>query len=87
MRFPENNFVAEALETAKKAYLTEAKKKENLSLIEEIMECLNDSICEHVINGFVTLKLEVNECKIHSYKILEGKQFSVDESCYKTDDE
>lgn len=77
-----NNIVSEALEIAKKEFVTEAKKKENRQIISEIMDYINDAICEDVVSGSVTLRLEVNECKIFTYKISEMKAFSVDESCY-----
>jgi hypothetical protein len=80
-----NDIVSEALEAAKKEFVTGAKKKENLRLIGEILEYLNNTICEHVISGSVTLRLEVSECKIHTYKISELKKFSIDESCYEGD--
>jgi hypothetical protein len=77
------NIVNDAIETARKEFLTNAKKKENAKLINDMIEYMNDAICERIIHGFVHLRLEVSECKIIQYKIIESKRFSVGDGCYE----
>jgi hypothetical protein len=73
-----DDVIQEALDAAKKEFLTDQKRQENQETIGEIMDHLNNSICERVINGTVVLRIEVSECKINTYKITESKTFFVD---------
>jgi hypothetical protein len=81
-----NSIIKEALDIARNKYLTDAKQNENLQILEEMLTEINRTICEWVINGYVTLKIKVSECKINSYAITQSKEFLVDDSCYNEEE-
>jgi hypothetical protein len=73
------NELAKMIYAAKKDFVNRQKLETNKSDIEFIMDYVEETIVDHVINGTITVKIKVSEAQIVDYSITESRQFHVEQ--------